>query len=374
MGKGIKMWIKIIPNDTLFFRSARPFSLGDDTWADSVFPPYPSTIYGALRTFLIFQRGSLKDFKEKSYQDIGTPEKKGSMKVVGPILGKVNDITSFFSVPFDLVNKKGDRENIALPLYMTKKPVLYYSDNLIENIFIFKPVEQVKEIEGYFDDITIKDYLEGKTDELRYIQESEFYTEELKIGISKDKISLTSKEGHLYRIPMLRLNKNDNFPIGFLIKVEDITHVPDRGILQVGAEGKTARFEKVDRDLMENIKNTTLRLKDGIFKLYFATPAIFKNGWLPEWINKETLEGEKDGIKIKLVTAAIGKYIRIGGWDLAKRKPKPMYKAVPAGSVYYFKVLDGSDVQRIKEIFHFKNISDINPEEGFGLSFVGGIQ
>lgn len=35
--------------DTLFFRDGKPFSMGDDVWANGVFPPYPSTLYGALR-------------------------------------------------------------------------------------------------------------------------------------------------------------------------------------------------------------------------------------------------------------------------------------------------------------------------------------
>jgi CRISPR-associated protein Cmr3 len=51
-----------------------------------------------------------------------------------------------------------------------------------------------------------------------------------------------------------------------------------------------------------------------------------------------------------------------------------MYKAVPAGSVYYFKVLNGVNSNKIKEVFHLKNISDVNPEEGFGLNFIGKVK
>ena len=36
--------------DTLFFRDGKPFFMGDDTWADGIFPPPPSVISGALRT------------------------------------------------------------------------------------------------------------------------------------------------------------------------------------------------------------------------------------------------------------------------------------------------------------------------------------
>ncbi|MCX8167342.1 MAG: type III-B CRISPR module-associated protein Cmr3, partial [Candidatus Micrarchaeota archaeon] len=67
----------------------------------------------------------------------------------------------------------------------------------------------------------------------------------------------------------------------------------------------------------------------------------------------------------------IGKPIRIGGWDMLNRSPKRMYKAIPAGSVYYFRVLNKCSWKDILDYFHFKNISDVEREKGFGLSFVG---
>ena len=44
------MIIQIDPLDTLFFRNGKPFTMGEETWADAVFPPYPSVVYGALRS------------------------------------------------------------------------------------------------------------------------------------------------------------------------------------------------------------------------------------------------------------------------------------------------------------------------------------
>jgi CRISPR-associated protein Cmr3 len=49
-----------------------------------------------------------------------------------------------------------------------------------------------------------------------------------------------------------------------------------------------------------------------------------------------------------------------------------MRKAVPAGSVYYFEVRNG-DTDSLIGKFHCQNISDELKEEGFGLSFVGGV-
>ena len=44
------MQIQIDPLDTLFFRDGKPFTMGEDSWASGIVPPYPSVIYGALRS------------------------------------------------------------------------------------------------------------------------------------------------------------------------------------------------------------------------------------------------------------------------------------------------------------------------------------
>ncbi len=54
---------------------------------------------------------------------------------------------------------------------------------------------------------------------------------------------------------------------------------------------------------------------------------------------------------------------------MAKKEPKPMYKAVPEGSVYYFEILSGDKNELCR--IHGKSVSDIYPEQGFGICYVG---
>jgi CRISPR-associated protein Cmr3 len=96
--------------------------------------------------------------------------------------------------------------------------------------------------------------------------------------------------------------------------------------------------------------------------LYLSTPAIFKTGWKPD------LE-KKFGIKADLVAAVVGKPLHIGGFDMVKREPKTMYKAVPAGSVYYYKVTEGYEL--VEEKLQGKAISDVLKTQGFGIAYVG---
>ncbi len=99
------------------------------------------------------------------------------------------------------------------------------------------------------------------------------------------------------------------------------------------------------------------------------TQAIFENGWLPKDIDEEKFILENDKFKIKLVAASVGKYSLIGGYDMAKNEPKPMLKAVPAGSTYFFEILKG-ETKDIIRYFHLKSVSDKMQEEGYGISFV----
>jgi hypothetical protein len=48
-------------------------------------------------------------------------------------------------------------------------------------------------------------------------------------------------------------------------------------------------------------------------------------------------------------------------------------KAVPAGSVYYFELLNGA-MEDVNEVFHQAAISDMYLEQGFGISYVGKVE
>ncbi|RLG30185.1 hypothetical protein DRN98_07575, partial [Methanosarcinales archaeon] len=64
-------------------------------------------------------------------------------------------------------------------------------------------------------------------------------------------------------------------------------------------------------------------------------------------------------------------YLRALGFDIKKRTPKPMYKTVPAGSIYYFEILDEKTSQEAFNLINKKAISELYGEQGFGIAFVG---
>ena len=107
-------------------------------------------------------------------------------------------------------------------------------------------------------------------------------------------------------------------------------------------------------------------------RMVLATPAVFKDGWKPGWLTTG-LEGEQSGVKLKLVGASIGRWKAVSGWSLAPpRGPKPIRRMVPAGSVYFFEVIQG-DASQLADKMWLQSVSD-DPQEqrdGFGLALWG---
>lgn len=102
-------------------------------------------------------------------------------------------------------------------------------------------------------------------------------------------------------------------------------------------------------------------------RLLLLTPARFKNGWLPGWLTKEsegyvgappTCNGAGSGVRLKLVGACLGRWIPISGYQYKPpRGPKKVERYVPAGSVYFFEVVEG-DGGKLTERHWFESVSD----------------
>jgi len=102
-------------------------------------------------------------------------------------------------------------------------------------------------------------------------------------------------------------------------------------------------------------------------RMVLATPALFKNGWSPGWLDSKN-EGyiPDTQVRVKLESAIIPRWQAISGWDFQQGGAKPIRRMVPAGAVYFFKVLDG-DVQQLSAKW-LAPLSDLdNPGEPEGL-------
>lgn len=346
------MIIKIDPLDTLFFRNGKPFTMGDDTWANGVFPPYPSVVYGSLRS--VYFSNHIKELKKANSNDDPTRD----LKIKGIYILANNNV--YLPLPNDCVKRKGGGDNFVSLL---PKHELTEIKSSCPTQYGLKSVEEVENVDGGIINIdSFKEYLKCAKDfSSSILKVADRVLPEPKIGIGINKKSGTSEEGKLYRVDMKRLEN-----LSLIIDFEGLD-LPEKGMMKLGGEGKAVFYQKFKPIIfsIDNSKSDSRKLK-----LYLSTPATFKKGWLPEWIDKKTLIGKYKGLKLELLTASIGKPIHIGGFDMKAKKPKPMRKAVPAGSVYYFKLIEG-DFQEAFSIFNQTPISDFNSEQGFGIAYVG---
>ncbi len=360
------MIIRIRPLDTFFFRDGKPFSLGQETWADGIFPPSPSILYGALRA--VYFSECPDDFNDANTPD--DPTLKLKIKGIFLEIGK----QLYLPVPDDFViTEKGKKHllEIVQDNHVSSNKI----PSLVTTLTTTKETIADRESNALFQKVYYQRYLKGKTD----CQITKDYLQsEPKIAFKKNDATMTVDEESLHRVGTQRFFKKDE-NVSIVIDFEGL-NIPDHGLMKLGGEGKIASYETIDKENYTRIEYPTLT--DKYFKICLATPALFKQGWLPNWINEKTFEGEFNNLKLKLLTAIVGKPVLVGGFDMKENKPKPMYKAVPAGSVYYFELLEESHIEEVIRVFHQQALSETfdssnlansncTANQGFGITYVG---
>lgn len=361
------------PVDNFFFRTPVPFEEGGETTAvHGSFPPLPSVYAGVFRTLMQdSMEGRLKIgwnglwFKDRPY----------------------------FPKPLDLyITRKEDGERCIFKLMgLRKKPLSNYPLEYMP--YIQKPQTVKEKHQGipYLSENSLLQYLNGDSSEIAGVDLECYMKEEPKMGIAVDSLSGTSKNQQLYQASYIR-------PVGGL-KLAAEVNLPwnetrlngNSGeiVIKLGGEGKAARISPTDHLISAPIQQEGANC----FKLYFATPAIFKNGWLPGWVDEKTMTGwfkyRKREIKVRLISACVGRKVLCGGFGYDKihgeYRPRELRYAVPAGSVYYFELLRG-DFEDALKLFHMKCLSDYREsmgfdytvfdrsrycDRGFGYAFVG---
>lgn len=374
------MKVRIDALDTLFFRDGKPFSLGEETWAEGVFPPAPSVLYGSLRSWYFALHPS-EIIKAGTVDD---PTKNLKIKGIHFLL----DDELHFVCPLDYVQEKTDfsPENYLLELAVLPKG-MRTSYKLTH--WLKAPAKtEVENIDGIIDAYTMESYAVQHAPYAEIKPWGNYVQTEPKVGIGRNKATNATQDGLLYRVGMVRpayhafanqvldtISSTERLSI--VIDFEGLPQMdtfPPKGFFKMGGEGKTVQYEIYNEplELPSRVANNQT-----IFKLVLLAPAIFKKGWYPEWLNldeqnkvcKGNLEiDDQTSIEVELLAAVMGKPEHLGGFDIKRKRPKPMYKAVPAGSVYYFRLANAARATQVKDYFQHNSLSDIKPEEGFGIT------
>ena len=183
--------------------------------------------------------------------------------------------------------------------------------------------------------------------------------------------TLSSEDGMLFTCSSLSF-MGPSYDLSVRIQSDDL---PQRGIHPVGGERHLVQWNKTVApagwECPVEIKSA---LADGKYvRMVLASPAIFKKGWLPDWIDERTLQGIVPGTNVKVIlkSAVLQRWKAISGWSYELKGPKPIRRMVPTGSVYFFEIIEG-DAAGLSEMW-MKSVcgKTQNINDGFGLVLWG---
>lgn len=152
-------------------------------------------------------------------------------------------------------------------------------------------------------------------------------------------------------------------------------------IHSMGGKRRLAHFSEADEIGQGSCPEELLSKLEGAeyVRMVLATPAYFAKGWLPGWLNQElkTTKEWSAELKLQLRWACVPRWQPISGWSYSKQEEKAVRRMVPAGSVYYFEVLNGNPGILARDLW-LSSVSDRNrrkgafdQDDGFGLALWG---
>jgi CRISPR-associated protein Cmr3 len=345
-------------------------SLEDDTAASGLFPPPPSVFFGALRSAVLSKANANPGSKED-------PIYTGHIQ--GIAFAHKDEL--LFPAPNDLVREKykddTERTDSAYRLTMSRPEDAKLTSQPIPGGQLLETPHKgtiVQSVGGYITTNGLQDYLAGRSVEAKELLDAkQLYEGVPKLGIGLNYASGTTQEGLLYTMTMQQLCPDVRLCVratGFGPLTKDI---------RLGAEARAAEVQASQTDDLK--WPTDVPASGEYLTMYLATPAVFRQGWIPDFINPETMQGNLWGDSVSLVAASVGKTIPLGGWDIANGCPKPMRRAVPAGSVYHFSIHPDYNPANLRSHAlpnHYDaddhSPGNLNPsyqQQGFGLAYFG---
>jgi len=318
-------WFEFRPVDSWMFRDGRPFDQNDMGAAEarSIFPPWPPTAVGAFRAAL--WQGPLKGKWDKAALGDGTDWQTDG--VLGPLsFGPqilLRDGEPLFPAPLNLLRGKDGRLTLLRP-----GPALECDlGKAVRLPEPAEPLEGAKTLEEHFLTAAgMEKVLRGELPEAGdLVPPDDIFTREERVGIAIDPDTRRVREGALYMASHVRPRPGVSLAMRCSGLAEG--HAPS-GLVALGGEHRAAEIRK--RAGIALPRDAT---SDGGHRLMVAiTPVVL-----------ERLPGPGEALAGlgRVVSACLGRPVRIGGWDSQNRRALPLKLALPAGSVWFLEQAEG---------------------------------
>ena len=395
------MRIFIEPTEPLLFRTGRPFNAGESNFADSIFPPTPETMQGAMRAMIAVHWSKGDSNRPRTLDELFQPQSDlvkligsratyGRFRITGLTLARRNldtrNIERLFPAPAHLiwVTFEGEQNKTIVRLRPEDKHDI--QSNLPHSMQILLPELGDRQTEGKSEPLNCWLTSRGLKSALRQPQKlelddkdivvaSKIYEKESRLGIGMQNATKVTREGYLYQVQMIRMQPGYGLVVDIQLsetseggskgtpysekliensRVQEELKLPEEGWLTLGGEQRAAHFEVLKASSIAE-ENSLENMKAGRL-LYLATPAYFKGGWQPE---------DKSILPDNPISAAINRYLPIGGWYLnpgnAGGESKYTRRCVPAGSIYFFE----------RSVTVTQPLTEYGWQIGYGIAYAG---
>lgn len=381
----MSVWL-IQPRDPLIFRDGKPFNATPGAQATSLPFPYPSVLAGGMRT----RAGQ----NEAGWFNPNQPlDRLRRLSIRGPILARI-DVEGrakewYLPAPADCLVTKSDDEfkgqrywahpvaipagaatNLAADLLLVsanpvvkgkphKKPPRFWTWRAMR-AWLVEPANDTEPME------LMELGISGLTAERR-------------VHVRIDAETGTAQEGFLFQTSGLEfaaIPGEGKIEPKVLSKLQQYALVVEtdadlrEGVAFLGGERRMVNWKKSDTSLPvcpDRIRQAIVKEKH--CRLVLATPAIFQQGYLPEWVCHASPD-----LTVGIRAAAVPRYAAVSGWDAAKHRSKASRRLAPAGSVYYLS-LDGDEtaINQFIDNVWMQTLSDAEQDrrDGFGLALLG---
>ncbi|PPC90175.1 MAG: hypothetical protein CTY34_08770 [Methylobacter sp.] len=388
----------IVPKAPLMLRDGRNFG-AEAGLADTLPFPRPSTLAGAMRTAWA---ESQPDF---SYNEDGKIQLLAH-QVQGPLLAEINagQLQILLPAPADAVclspiNYKPtptptlsvfrlkpealvhDKEGTDLP-HSGLMPVFLQGDNNS------KPISNPPAF-WYFERMTT--WLEDDTSLPQPLDQQgvSALPKAIRTHVAIDSQTQTNKIAHLFQTAGLhfaerRLPKQNSTSWGWAqphygLLMRFSADMPD-SYRTVGGEARLSQIlnrQGTWPQCPDSLANALANCQG--FRLILVTPALFEHGYLPGFIDPETLSGQIGGLSVGLKAISMPRWQAGTSWDMQKswdsktriggRGMRTAQRMVPAGAVFWFEIIQG-DSAALKNLW-LHPITDRRANDGYGLAIPG---
>ncbi|GEM_PF-1597226 len=354
----------------------------------------PLTLAGAVRAALLRAAGvplplpdekKLTEEQRKWARALGLyPEEDMTFRFAGPLL--YHNGSLFFPAPLHVL-RRGGSHALDTPAELLERDGSWAADAGLGGLGLLAPPEAAPDAEPpdglWVAGRVLRGLLSagGRPAWRRASPFDAFFAGELRHGHGRHPVTRTVDEGRLFSRACLRPRGESqsgdpfvNVPCyaGLVRGVPEDLLPAQAVIARLGGDGHLARLRVLTQkessrllDPLEKLRNDVLKAvkrpsRTRPLAVYLATPSVARAGWMPGGLAAA-------GVR----AAAVGRPEALSGWDLQKGGPRPVRRAVPAGSVYCCHVDPACAAGFVERWFLNEPLTDGYAGLGPGLSAVG---